>query len=397
MGDRTSVKILHLTDLHISEDFYANPVSKAKLPHRRGHDLEAFLALNSAINRLIDWDVLVITGDITRTGQFNSFRFAKKWIESSFKIPTNDELGLKLNEIGKPYIVVPGNHDRFNGNFTQESLENYHKFFPSISRDSKVSLVLKGQTFNFHLFDSSTSDKSWGLGKIDENDLVPKILTDDSVDIAVLHHHLFKGLSNRKEYGKHITNSSQVIPYFLGSKFNAILFGHTHEYFADLIYPGLVKKKIKDKKSLDRFIHSKIPVYLLRSLLSYEGLSFTREKTKNGQFPKFSAYYEYLYIKEKLDKNIKGPSFFYSVAQFYRELTNYVNLFSEELKIVKRTPIFISMAPSGCQYESKVFGFNLIEFIFTDGKNTEIALSPYTYNGNMYALNGRIQRFKLNQ
>ena len=90
-----TVTIIHISDLHISEQLIQSADENLKLPHRYGHDFNAFLALDHFLNNE-EWDILAISGDISRVGNNDSFIWARNWIEGTFKID-NYTIGLDIN------------------------------------------------------------------------------------------------------------------------------------------------------------------------------------------------------------------------------------------------------------------------------------------------------------
>lgn len=118
----SKVKVLHLSDIHFSEkDFWKGLLEVEHIPHRHGHDPATLLALDRKLKE-IDFDILIISGDLSRAGHLDSFAYAKNWIYKTIKTSGNGEIGLNLEKSGKKCYVIPGNHDCFNEKFRQLSL-----------------------------------------------------------------------------------------------------------------------------------------------------------------------------------------------------------------------------------------------------------------------------------
>ncbi len=70
-----TVAIAHITDLHFSESLL-KPNESTRLPHRYGHDLDALYQLDSRL-KSTKWDILVVSGDVSRVGHRDSFLLAR--------------------------------------------------------------------------------------------------------------------------------------------------------------------------------------------------------------------------------------------------------------------------------------------------------------------------------
>lgn len=380
------IKVLHVSDLHISEDIPTKDVNLTVKP-RYGHDFSTFLALDQTLNS-IEWDILIISGDITRIGNEQSFIWAKNWIEREIQIENNLFVGLNLIKKGKPYVVVPGNHDRFNGKTTQSSLGNYNKLFPVIGPDCVVTHIINGVKVNLHLYDSSTDDGSFGYGRIDNRDKRRKILNEEDIDIAVLHHHLVQPPDHQREPFIELINPADDVAYFLSCNFNAILFGHTHKAYGAALPTNLVLNLMsaKGKRKKGAIWKKMMPKYLTKkfSAEDNDSISYKREKTRLGQFPTFNKHFQYLYLKNIKMEDIKGPECFDTIDQFYDELDDYESKAElvMELINIKRNRVLISKAPSACQSEAENNGFSLIEFKTQNLKIINTTLNLFEYIGN---------------
>ncbi len=376
-----TVTIIHISDLHISEQLIQSADESLKLPHRYGHDFNAFLALDNFLNNE-EWDILAISGDISRVGNNDSFIWARNWIEGTLKID-NYTIGLDINnKKNKNYVIVPGNHDRFNGNLQQTNLDKYYRQFNGhISGNAIKQFNINNQIVNFHMYDSSTSDKSFAFGEIEHNDLIPKKINNNEIDIAILHHHFLQPPEHKREYGAELKNSAQVAAYMIENDFQAILFGHTHQSFIDLLTKKFISNNLNDKRKVTRFFKRILPSWILRRINKDDLVSYKRVKTKNGKFPTFAYYFDYLYIKS-LNIDIKGPSKFKNTKKFYKHVDTFKNKedLNKKIKKYMDDKVLISMAPSACQYEAEKLGLHKLTFNENNERNWEI----YNYNNGSY-------------
>jgi len=183
-----TISIAHITDLHISESLL-KPNAAMRLPHRWGHDIDALYSLDAQLKATL-WDALVVSGDVSRIGHRDSFVLAQNWLERDIAVGSFT-IGLNLQHKSIPYVIVPGNHDRFNDSLTQDVLDDHYATFPYIQPGSVSTCTVNGITVNFHLYDSSCRGGGFAVGKIDQIAMTPRACSLGTLDIAVLHHHLF--------------------------------------------------------------------------------------------------------------------------------------------------------------------------------------------------------------
>jgi len=387
MGDEV-VRIVHVSDLHISEHLFDEPDKDLKLPHRYGHNVTAFLALDTALRKL-EWDALVLSGDVSRIGFRNSFFLVRNWIENTL-FYGGRQLGLETRASGKPYVIVPGNHDRFNEQLRQDTLDNYFMEFPRFQSGDVVQHQLKGRMFNFHLFDSTSGDGGFALGKLEQREMVPKVLKDDEIDIAVLHHHVVQPPRHAREPDTEIINSKEVLAYFLSCGFDAILFGHTHNFYGEIFPAGLVSAKMKDRRGKRSIFRRFVPKFLVRRWAPNDwAVSYPRERTADGRYPSFSSYLEYLYLRDVQGLELKRVGEFASVRTFYRYVAQQGSPLRAQLDSLKRKRVAVSMAPSACQSEEPENGFMLLEFHFSGTALQKIGFEVHAFDGNLFGRRSR--------
>lgn len=358
-------KIVHISDLHISEHILRGPSRDAYLPHRYGHDVAAFLALDSFLKNS-DWDLLLVTGDVSRIGNVSSFEWARNWLENEI-VFGQTRIGLNLSKSdSKHYVMVPGNHDRFNGKLTQSSLDNYHKEFQPVQSGAVERFKLGDFVVNVHLFDSTWEKGGFAFGQIDQRSLVAKKLSDEEIDLAVLHHHFLRPPKHPREIKTELINSTEVAAYMLNSGFDGIFFGHTHKGYIGRPSVEVLSGLLNDRRKVARFAKSKFPkiyLHLDRLLSKDKGLiAYERESTQNGQLPTLESYFNYLYLRQK-GFNLRGPSKFRDIKEFYEQMKLIPSdrSMEKELVRIKKKMILVSLAPSACQAEATWNGFHVIE------------------------------------
>lgn len=179
--------ILHLSDLHIA------PNSEAIRLYSCHHDLAARLyeklpfssrfdpsILESILNHANYWvkslDAILITGDLSSKGRQDDLEKTVDFIQ-------------KLEKLGKPVFVLPGNHDRYNwvdlvpfspgGTLFDSFLKNHWKEgkggvqIYSLKKSSK-NTALYTICADFSLANKKDADSSWGFlgqGKVYEERL----------------------------------------------------------------------------------------------------------------------------------------------------------------------------------------------------------------------------------
>lgn len=374
------IKIVHISDLHISEHLTEGADTHYKVPHRYGHNINALMALDTYLKKN-DWDLLLITGDISRIGNVRSFEYARNWLESELHIGAHT-LGLNLSKRdNQEYVIIPGNHDRFNGKLTQGSLDKYHHEFPNVRSGSTKSFYLRNERVNIHFFDSTENNGTFAYGRIDGKDLISKN-TDEGLNIAMLHHHFIQPPKHKRATATELLNSSDVSAYFLNSGFDGVFFGHTHQGYIGNPVIEVLCGILPDKRRVKRLMRRIIPKYFLRKMDDDCLVSYSRESAKNGQLPTLESYFNYLYLKKK-GFDVCGPSSFNKISEFYKSLNELVNnsSLSNELEVLKGRRLLVSLAPSACQAEAKWVGFHEVTFYKNSTGSYDVEWDRYQYNG----------------
>lgn len=398
-----TIRIVHLSDIHFNKDIYRDPSDHPKLPGLYGSDPGVLTALTGCLSSL-EFDALVISGDLSRIGAKQSFRNVKTWLESSTG-SSSSMIGINLKDRNIPYIIVPGNHDRFNDGYKQTALDNYREFFPEIKADSVKTIDIKEIKINFHLYDSTSTKGGIGRGYVDKDHMVAKNISHqpNELHIAVMHHHVVQAPCQKRNTTIELINARETLLYLLASRFDAMLFGHTHNRYFEHLPAGSMAELIPKKREVRR-IKGKIWLLELindikqraRPKININELHYQSRKTKRGKMASRSSLYDYYYLKHlKGIKKVKRPEKCDSPKQFYKQLSeksvqNDIVLPSvKDMKEHRR--VAVSMAPSPCQFGCDNNGFNLINFHFRKANEDEYRLNDvnadvYIYDGAKFDL-----------
>lgn len=382
-----NIRILHLSDIHFSEkDFWQGLNELApQAPHRYGHDPRLLIALDRKVKE-IPWDLLIISGDLTRVGHIDSFAYAKNWLYEKMQIPGGGEIGLALNESEGKCLVVPGNHDCFNDKWVQHSSTNYEKFFPAISGRSIERRQVRGTNINIHLYNSTYNKGGFAEGLVPATAFQDWQTDDATLDIAVVHHHLAQAPSQERHHSLELKNVDQFVAFLMSKDINGVLFGHTHESFFEKISADILRKQLAFQRKWPRWLRQLFPRYFSRP--SIDSLSFSRVRTKGGGFPSFDKYFEYLYIKNILKKDINGPGDFEEPRHFYDHIKSYRSDYNEQLTALRKKKVAFSMAPSPTAVGEDINGFHVLNFTW-DGDKYIYGCDRYLWDGAEFALEGK--------
>lgn len=383
------VNIVHISDLHISEHILRGPSEKVKVKHRYGHDVTTFLALDRFLKET-DWDVLLITGDISRIGNKDSFEAVRNWLENEI-VFGGLRIGLNLSKsTARHYVVVPGNHDRFNGQLTQNSLDNYHQEFDVVRPGEVRTINVRDETINLHLFDSTQDNNSFARGAIAARCLVAKNLKEDEVDLALLHHHFLQPPKHRREFGTELSNSAEVAAYMLSAGFDGIFFGHTHKGYIDRPSVEILSEFLSDRRKTPRFWSRRFPTQILARLDQDSLVSYPREAARNGQLPRLSTYFDFLFLQQR-GADLAGPRAFQSIKGFYEQMEHAVanHTMAAELAAAKKKCVLVSLAPSACQAEARWNGFHVIRMTRDANRALQFDWDRYEFKDVGFAVKPR--------
>lgn len=383
------VNVVHISDLHISEHLLRGAHHDARVPHRYGHDVQAFLALDAFLKDS-EWDLLIITGDVSRIGSLESFEWVRNWLENEI-VFGDTHVGLNLSKSqSKRYVIIPGNHDRFNGGLTQGSLDNYHQEFPVVKAGATESVTIGTVMINIHKFDSTWEGGGFGYGRVDDRSLVAKTLSDDHVDLAILHHHFLQPPKHPREVDTELTNSSEVAAYMLNSGFDGIFFGHTHKGYIGRPSVDVLSGLLNDRRKRPRFWTRLVPNFLLRRRAGDSLVAYKRETARNGQLPTLESYFNYIYLRQR-GHNLAGPSSFDSIRQFYDQMNSVSanTTMAGELAKAKEKRVLISLAPSACQAEAEWNGFHTVKIEKNPDQGFRFEWDRYQFDGSRFCVKQR--------
>lgn len=270
------MKIMHISDLHISREMHHLVESTHSVEQLRG--IQTIFEEEGP-------DYLVVTGDITDLGDFQSLVNAREWLFNT--VPIGGEARIGLNSPLDRIFLIPGNHDAFNVSIPksslllrQQSLENYYREFPShtyqtISKDDfgcRYFWINNGGTPIFLcLIDSSylgdPLKETSGIANIDrvacgkwlreqartilswydlgiagrlsfhqDENLIPSAEFQRATKVLLMHHYLFEPREGRhriKDYYLRIKNKKEIIGNVLMADFDLMLCGHKHVLSTD--------------------------------------------------------------------------------------------------------------------------------------------------------------------
>lgn len=285
-------QVAHISDLHFSEGTVAsNP--------NHSHSLECLGGLVNTLKPMDNLDRLVVSGDISNSGDEESLNTAYTWIFDKFSLGGGQFLGLEFptHKVG----VVPGNHDAWNASASgkmyerrQKSLENYNKIFvhhkvdpeigcyydwiesgsdgiflafvdscfmgehyPSDGSTTAIPLVDKIARGNVSIKQSEQILEWCDLGIFGRlckpgkpEEFIGKDVFSRSLKIIIMHHYLFEPPGHSDDYFMSLKDRDTVFRNFALSDFDLLLCGHKH---VSGFYPLKYGEHI-DAKARDRYI-----------------------------------------------------------------------------------------------------------------------------------------------
>lgn len=372
------VRVVHITDIHFSEsEFFRGAYGTSRVPHRHGHDPAALIALDSALKKL-DYDLLILSGDLSRVGHLDSFSYVKTWLYGTIQIPGGGSIGLNMDPAQKRCFVVPGNHDCFNDNLRQHSLANYHQFFQDIKRNTIERTTVKGIDVNVHLYDSTYDKGGFAKGFIEPTSMRDWVTDEKTLDLVVVHHHLAQRPDHKRDKSLELINVGDFMSFLLSRSINGVFFGHTHESFFEKISAEFLYKQMKDTKRWKRWLRNNFPRFF--SGQQQSSLNFPKEATRSGRYPSYDKFFEYLYIKNVLKGKIQGPASFDAPKEFEAHVRSFRSDYSAHLSSSSKRKVAFSMAPSPTYNEAEEKGFHVVDFKW-DGKRYLYSCKPYVYEG----------------
>lgn len=372
-----NIKIIHLSDLHLSSKL-TDEYEGIAIPKYTGHDPKILKELIRHL-KTIEYDVLIISGDCSKTGEDGSFINIKNIFEDDILKNVSKN---KKNEI--PFIVVPGNHDFYLDTEVgiqlpiQTNKKNFVKNFGEIKNEKHHRFEINGTILNLYAYDSNKIG-TFANGELKVNFDIPRMLDNEEINIAVLHHPFIIPPNAKYKKSLEIDKAHKVAEFFVASNFDVILSGHLHKQFVDCIPIKHVRKLIPVKgksRVLRNLAYSAFYSGEIRPIN-------TRERLKNGHYPSYMRYLEFLFYKLNYENEIQDINQFKSVHEFYNYLDSLKGIYGTAVaieKLIGSTVIF-SMAPSACQYKEKKCGFNEIHI---SSNNKEISIKEFQYVNGIF-------------
>lgn len=300
-------RILHISDLHFSSGRSLHATSHS-------HSLKLLKGVQACATQL-GYNHVIVTGDITDSGDEESLLAARQWLLRTAEIGGGQTTGLDLAVNNTPWDVIPGNHDAFNATHAgsvlerfQVSLTNFLSAFPEAKRSSATSasyyrwIVAPSSPIYIvylptcHLGDPDTDrhtdvpppldriaqghvlEDQWeeilnwydlgiaGRLPIEPNrsGLIPADDFRTSVKILAMHHYLVEPVYFRRDPTMHFIHADLVKPNVALANFDVALCGHKHvSEVQKLSYSDLLGRRGQVK-------------YLLNCLRRKAGLNSTR-------------------------------------------------------------------------------------------------------------------------
>ena len=192
------MKILHISDTHIgSREFF---------------DEQRLLSIIESINKS-DYDLVVHSGDVTQSGRKEEFREAAHF----------------LDDIQKPLIVIPGNHDTRSGGLYlfEQCIGRTNGYYET---DDAVVIYIN----------SAIADSDDGrVGRVQFGMLREVLHTfqHKAIKILVIHHHLLPIPMSGRERNV-LYNAGDILQMVFRTDIDLVLLGHKH-------YPNIYK--VEDK------------------------------------------------------------------------------------------------------------------------------------------------------
>ncbi|MEM9655613.1 MAG: metallophosphoesterase [Actinomycetota bacterium] len=123
----SSIDLVHISDLHLVEDLYTTGGTfKSRSKGAKSHSRGIIAALSSTLGSFRERDsLLIVSGDVTTDGASGSLRSAKAYLDQTQYSTPDRQYPIPC--LGWPQdrrIVVPGNHDRYDGRWFPRQVES---------------------------------------------------------------------------------------------------------------------------------------------------------------------------------------------------------------------------------------------------------------------------------
>jgi predicted phosphodiesterase len=324
--------LAHISDLHFS-----NGLSKDGSHSHSIHHLQQI----ESIFKDRSFDKVIVSGDLTNTGDSESLLRVKNWLLGKFPISSEEQIGLNLpSEI---VATIPGNHDAYNCDNSlgsgwerwQKSIINYEKVFepkfidgcrydwiekgghslyivyvdscflgdptiehfPDIQRLA-ISTINKIARGKLSLRQSRQMLRWFDAGMKGElnnphNDeaSIPKEKFARSFKILVMHHYLFEPEGCPDDFFLQINHRDIVFRNIALADFDMCLCGHKHiAEFKEFLYGNYFDKRARVKYLMQVF----------RRFMGIETMPFCLLDEDGKKMPRwFTAMVEIIFVKIK--------------------------------------------------------------------------------------------------
>lgn len=290
-------RLVHLSDLHFSHGSLKSSL--------HAHSIEHLMGISSIVKK-IDYDLLIVSGDLSNRGDTESLNQAKSWLQYNF-LTDNDQITGLACPVEK-LIVIPGNHDAYNHPKSggpivlarQNSLRNYNHIFQdhcySPDHDCRYYWRTKGNAGIFivavdssYLGDPDTEAEGipdikdcaisaiskpargkisrqqteriirwFDLGMRGElitesgsDQYIDKTMFSKSFKILVMHHYIFEPHGHAFSFSLSLDHRKTVMRNFALADFDLVLCGHKH--IPDFL-PESYGHFFEDRRSKGRYV-----------------------------------------------------------------------------------------------------------------------------------------------
>lgn len=350
-------RVVHLSDLHFSHGALRN--------NAHAHSVDHLLGIQGQLQGC-DYDLLVVSGDLSNRGDPESLNQAKQWL--LFDYPTSDDRMMGLRCDPEKLIVVPGNHDAYNcvesGHKVvlarQKSLENWNRIFPkqtffpgdedcryywksrkgeglfivavdssyfgdpeiegipeikkqAVSAFSQISRgeIALGQTQRLlRWFDMGMSGEL--LAAPDGNEYIAAASFSKAFKILVSHHYFLEPPGHSLSFSLRLRDRKRVLRNLAMADFDMVLCGHKHvPDFQPLAYSEFFPDRRTKGRYLWNLFRRLVRIDSLPDQFSEEGLSITR---------RCSAWFALLLRKTPRMKGETDDAYFERLSRALKEL-----------------------------------------------------------------------------
>lgn len=408
------LRVLHLSDLHIDDDFEGNP---KRIHGQEGHDVEALVALSRTFEKLESIDLVLVSGDLSRHGSQRSLDNAHNFLLNTAVLRGGRRIGLDLVSRRIPTIVVRGNHDLWNGEDGRVPPPHQHdvKNFEAIAgfcgdaaqKNAEKPVVTKNGV-PVYVLCIETCGFPYGIarGDIRESERGVRVLPRDGIRIAVLHHHVIQPPSHSRhrrhlkvgEKYSELIRKRRALQHVLAHEIDVVAFGHTHDHYFDVLSRRLMvgileSGKVRGKRRLLRNIRIALSkARMIATLGKYRGVtppeideesepglvSYERLFTMNSQVVSMDDSLNYWWLRFIDNRRVREPVSFSTPSEFHQHLVECAgdSGLPSARKEIDREPIAVSMAATPCQLGARYHAFTVINIDIDDASKRLTSITP---------------------